>query len=65
MRERLIATLAGSLADFIADCYGDVTRNGGVWMASGGGAAWSCSSLTEDEANALDYAARRFARPDA
>jgi hypothetical protein len=65
MQERIIAALVGELADFMADCYGRVQRNGSTWIAADGGAQFKVSTLTESEAVALDCAARKFAYPDA
>lgn len=66
MRERLVARFAGEVADFMADNYGRVTFDGkGQWTATDGGAAFKIGSLSEAEAAAIDYAARKFAYPDA
>lgn len=66
MRERLVARFAPMVADFMADCFGAVTFDGkGQWTATDGGAAFRIGSLSEAEAQAIDYAARRFAYPDA
>lgn len=55
---------AGQLRDFMEDEWGTITRKGGVWTSSDGGAEFKVSNLTEEEAKELDKMARKLLPKD-
>lgn len=66
VREDIVAKYIKTVADFMNDCYGQVTFDGmGTWTATDGGAMINIGSLNAPEAIAIDEGARRFAYPDA